>query len=77
MARKPKKAVEKPLVIPENPIESQTIIDPSAIVDRMLHRSRPSCPECDAFPVVCTMKRPGCTAYRCRTCGHRWQEGQR
>lgn len=37
---------------------------------------RPPCPVCDAFPVVCSMKRNDFAVYRCRVCGHRWTTGE-
>ena len=42
--------------------------------DRMKrYMKQEACPECKAFPVVCVMKRPGYTKFRCRECGHRWE----
>lgn len=55
----------------------EILVPPNAINDRMLPTLRPHCPECDAFPVVCTHKRPGYSAYRCRECGYSWEEGAR
>ncbi len=51
------------------------IISPSEIQDRMLHNRRHSCPECDAFPPVCTQKARDFASFRCRSCGHTWTEG--
>jgi formate dehydrogenase maturation protein FdhE len=43
--------------------------------DRMMrYRRNPSCPECDAHPVVCMMRRPNYRSFRCRTCGYRWED---
>jgi len=42
--------------------------------DRMLrYRRNAPCPECQAHPVVCMMRRPGYSKFRCRQCGHVWE----
>lgn len=80
MARKPQKIKSEkiePKAEPAEPVVNQELPDPIIISDRMLRRARPSCPECDAFPPVCTQKIRDYTGYRCRNCGHRWSEGSR
>ncbi|MCK9265206.1 MAG: hypothetical protein M0R18_15590 [Deltaproteobacteria bacterium] len=48
-----------------------------AAITIALKSTKAHCPECDAFPVVCTYRKPGYSAYRCRVCGNRWEEGER
>ncbi len=56
-------------------------LNDAEIADRMVRPSAPrigrmhNCPECGARPIVCTMKRSGGAAYRCRVCGARWGTG--
>jgi len=77
---RPKKAIQKPVkksakkqIVKKQP-EKRT----AAIFDRMLRYKRnPPCPECDAHPVVCMMRREKYAAFRCRECGHRWEVDNR
>ena len=72
-AKKPEKLPEKAVDI--EPEALVVPVTPDQIEDRMLRYSKPSCPECDAFPVVCMGKRGPVASYRCRMCGHRWEVG--
>jgi hypothetical protein len=46
----------------------------AAYDDRMKRYTKVNaCPECKAFPVICTMRRQGYASFRCRECGHRWE----
>ncbi len=73
---------------PEEPLAAPTSLSPgearpgdpqsnnSQIEDRMLHyRRSQGCPECKALPVVCMQKKGDYAAYRCRSCGLRWEVG--
>lgn len=67
------KEVSGPVVEYVNPALDTTIIDEGS-QDRMLRYKRnPRCPECDAHPVICTIRRISYKAFRCRMCGHRWE----
>ena len=70
--KKTKETPSKPIVEEISPVP----VTPEVLTDRMMrHNFIPSCPECDAFPVVCLMKKPGYAAYRCRACSHQWEVG--
>ena len=54
---------------------SNQVVLPSSN-DRMLRSMKnPHCPECDAHPVVCAMRRGPYRKFRCRTCEHIWEIG--
>ena len=87
-AHKQKKPTNKealqPVIQPElEAVSGEVEADPSPQLettileggtDRMLRYKRnPRCPECDAHPVICTIRRISYKAFRCRMCGHRWE----
>jgi len=39
----------------------------------MRYKRNPRCPNCDAYPVICRIRRPGYALFQCRQCGHRWE----
>jgi len=60
-------------VMPE--IQTTTIDMPH---DRMMrYRKSPSCPKCNAHPVVCKARRQDYAFFRCRECGYRWEVNRR
>lgn len=85
--KKPKKAIKqskrisKQTILRKKELKEEVNINPeleTIIVkegtDRMLRYKRnPRCPECDAHPVICTIRRISYKAFRCRICGHRWE----
>jgi len=73
--KKPRILAKKKIIPQEVQVlkEKQTEVKILELSDRMMRHSRPTCPECDSFPVACTMKRVGYAAFRCRVCGHRWE----
>jgi|AMWB02.1.fsa_nt_gi transposase-like protein len=72
----PKKVKKEVTPAPVAEEIAPTPIAPEILTDRMMrHNFIPSCPECDAFPVICLMKKSGYAAYRCRSCSHQWEVG--
>ena len=70
--RKKQPEIEEIVKVNPAPQLETTIIEDGT--DRMLRYKRnPHCPECDAHPVICTIRRISYKAFRCRMCGHRWE----
>lgn len=65
-----------PPLVSHNPDLTRGIIQTpeAAPIDRMARYQRnPKCPNCGAHPVICMMRRPGYSLFRCRQCGHKWE----
>jgi predicted RNA-binding Zn-ribbon protein involved in translation (DUF1610 family) len=65
-----------------NKINDSSVMDNSPEVplmqDRMLrYRRNMPCPACGNHPNICMMRRGNYAAFRCRSCGHRWEVGER
>ena len=79
--RKTKKAQKVEPVVNEVLVSDPPVVDPPVvelgiIQDRIMRYRRSSpCPQCQAHPVVCTMRRSNYAAFRCRRCGYRWEVG--
>ena len=56
---------------PPEPVLQTTEAQPQNTM--MRYGRNPKCPRCNAYPLVCMMRRPGYKKYRCRACEYQFE----